>query len=184
MYDPMHYNDCALKAERTVRWSRDMLASMKVPGKVDEVSLLWSDAAELDSFVHWAVTSGGFENFFTVHQDTMLRQDRDEWFDVRFEFLRIPGMDWRIEAMSVLDGEAPLHEQHLHIMGNGCVVHASFKEADLAAYDAAKDRLIEGGCVPHAEYQNTYGMFSYWLADEGLFYFKPRVNLRDQLPAL
>lgn len=184
VYDPMRYNEVAIQAERTVRWSRDWLAASGVPCKVDEVALLWSDAKELDSFVQWALTVGGMENFFSVPHDVMVRQDREEGFNVRFEFLRIPGADWRIEAMCVLDGEAPLHQQHLDIMGNGCIVHVSYKLSEMESYLVAKDYLIEAGCVQHAEYQNTYGMFSYWLADEGLFYYKPRVNLRDQLPAL
>ncbi len=175
----MKYNEAVTLAERTMRWSRQWLVDSKVPCKVDEVALLWANAAELESFRQWAVTVAGMENFNSVAKDTMLRHDRDQWFDVRFEFLRLPDTDWRIEAMCVLDGEAPLHQQHLDIMGNGCVVHVSYKLPELESYDVAKDFLIEAGCVPHAEYQNTYGMFSYWLADEGLFYYKQRVNLRD-----
>jgi hypothetical protein len=105
-------------------------------------------------------------------------------FDVRFEFLRLPltgsregFRDWRIEAMCVLDGNAPLHSQHIERFGDPCIVHASFKLDDEGEYAKAKAELSEFGFPFCAEYSNSYGRFSYWNA--GRYYLKPRVNLRD-----
>jgi len=181
MYDPIHYNNCAVKAERTVRYANDMLAHHGVVGRIDEVALLWANAAELDSFLVWAVEGGGMEHFNSVPADEMVRVDNKGLFMVRFEFLRMKGMPWRIEAMCVLDGEAPLHATHLDVMGNGCVVHASYKLACEEEYETSKDVLLEADLDMCAEYENSYGRFSYWRDFDSLFYFKPRINLRDQL---
>lgn len=156
-----------------------------VPAMIDEVSLLFTTEADLIDFTKWCIVNG-IDNFNTTG-DEMVRMDTDhgldESFHVRFEFLRVPGAPWRIEAMCVLDGAAPLHFAHLAEHGDGCVVHASWKEANLTTYNRVKEGLrAEGGglvhAVPfHAEYRNSYGQFSYW--GTGPFYFKPRVNLRD-----
>lgn len=181
MYDPKYYQEVAIKAERTLRWSRDFMASMDLGEifRIDEIALLWNDPAELDSFLQWAVAVGGFNNTFSVSQDTMTREDNIGSFDVRFEFLTIPGTDWRIEAMCPLSGDFPLHNRHLKLLGNGCVVHASFKLPTDELYFDSWEWLGEAGFVKLAEYQNSYGWFSYWDHFEALFYVKPRVNRRD-----
>lgn len=152
---------------------------------VDEVAILFSSEANLVRFARLA-TEGGLEHFNSVKRDLMRRQDtlEPEDFYVRFEFLRIPGAPWRIEAMCVLEGTAPLHEQHLAQHGNGSIVHASYKCEDIDSYHHAVNvlRTEMGAGAPavafHAEYRNTYGIFSYWGEED--YYFKPRVNLRDR----
>jgi hypothetical protein len=182
VYDPKHYQEVALKAERTLRWSRDFMAAQDLGEsfRIDEVALLWKNSEELDSFCTWASTVGGMEfGPISVPRDTMERQDQPGSFDVRFEFLTLPGTDWRIEAMCPLDGEYPLHSRHLKLLGNGCVVHASFKTQDDEEYWDSLEWLQEAGFTRMAEYVNSYGWFSYWDHLEALFYFKPRVNRRD-----
>lgn len=181
MYDPVMYQEQATKAERTVRWSRDFMASLDLGEsyRIDEVALLLENEAELEAFVRWARDVAGMDHFDSVPVDRMERQDNVSAFDVRFEFLRLPETDWRIEAMCVLDGDAPLHRKQLQLLGNCSVVHASFKVADEDAYWDSFDWLAEAGFVKMAEYANTYGWFSYWEHLEALFYIKPRVNRRD-----
>lgn len=181
MYDPQFYQDKLTQAERALRWSRDHMAANDLGEsyRIDEIALLWENAAELDSFATWAREVAHLEHFDRVDADKMERLDQRSRFDVRFEFLRLPGTDWRIEAMCVLDGDAPLHARHLKLLGNGCVVHASFKVGDDDAYWDSFDWLNEAGFVKLAEYGNSYGWFSYWDSLEGLHYFKPRVNRRD-----
>lgn len=109
-------------------------------------------------------------------------------FDVRFEFYRgvldepeHRELPWRVEAMAVLGGFAPLHSEPM-----GRVVHASYKLSDAGEYDMELARLRKLGMTPVAYYANSYGQFSYW-TDAGLPYsageapilLKPRVNLRD-----
>lgn len=182
MYDPLFYQDRLNAVERAVRWSRDHMAACDLGEsyRVDEIALLWENPAELDSFCTWAAANG-LEWFNSVPVDTMERQDleRDEQFQVRFEFLRFPGSDWRIEAMCVLSGDAPLHSKHLRMLGNGCIVHASFKVADEDSYLDSFDWLTEAQFVKMAEYVNSYGWFSYWETLDSMHYFKPRVNRRD-----
>lgn len=153
------------------------LSQEKAPGQlIDEVSLLFDSRRSLDGFVRFATSSGLMDNFNTV-EDKMIRlDDREKPFWVRFEFLRFPKSNWRIEAMCITEGTAPLHSQHLEENGSGCVVHASWKCSDLKMYllDCQTMRL---SYPLRAEYQNSYGIFSYFI-EEG-FYFKPRVNLRD-----
>lgn len=146
--------------------------------EMDEVSLLFSNETELARFVLSAKTKGGMEHFNSVPRDTMVRQDgTGEQFDVRFEFLRMPEAAWRIEAMCLLGGTAPLHSQMLRTEGEGCVVHASFKCKDEKDYERVKAEL-GSGLLLGAEYRNSYGLFSYWGYGP---YWKPRVNLRDSV---
>jgi hypothetical protein len=161
----------------TVQFAMD--TRLIIPYKIDEISLLFSTEASLDRFIAWAV-EGGVDHFNRTVLDTMVREDtpHNENFDVRFEFLRLPGHDWRIEAMCVLRGKAPLHVMHSRSLGNGCVVHASFKCAGLPEMALACERLRGAGLRRAAAYSNAYGAFSYW-AGVGHTYLKPRVNLRD-----
>lgn len=159
--------------------------------QVDEVSLLFQWGHELDRFVN-AAKYLGLEHFNSVPSDTMIRTGVSEGFIVRFEFLRIPKVDWRIEAMQIIAGLAPLHRERLRKSGAGCVVHASFKCEDVQDYADAKAQLrqrrvhFETRLESAAEYSNSYGIFSYWQSERGSLlqrpYFKPRVNLRDTLP--
>jgi len=171
----------AAEAQRAAQFSMD--TEFMMPFHIDEISLLFDSQDSLAEFAAWAETAGGMDHFNRVDSDTAVRidnmtipsEDRQE-FKHRFEFLRIPGADWRIEAMCVLEGVAPIHEAHVAKHGNGCVVHASWKLPDRQSYEATWAR--HEGLRLFAEYRNSYGIFSYWHAS-GTFYFKPRVNLRD-----
>lgn len=177
MYDPLAYERMVNGAEAAIVQARSMAQEAR---QVDEVALLFPDHAELDSFYQWAIGVAGMENFFSVPRDTMVRRDATGLFGVRFEFLRHEGADWRIEAMAPLSGEYPLHAKHLRMFGNGCIVHVSYKLQDVGAYEEEVETLSTGGgfcCM--ASYENTYGRFSYWEHLDTLYYWKPRVNLRD-----
>lgn len=176
------------KAEKVAASSEQLRSlDLMLPWRIDEVSLLFQEQTQLDQFVHHAQALG-MEHFNSVTSDRMVcmdpghdpAEDNPEAFDVRFEFFRWPDSLWRIEAMVVLDGYAPLHEQHLEKYGDGCVVHASFKCPDRTAYESLWGRAPEMQFF--AEYQNSYGVFSYWVGGE--YYFKPRVNLRDTEPVI
>lgn len=160
----------ATSIQRHMDYEADVQLGLRV--QVDEVAILFKDSAVLSDFVAWCVREG-VDNFNSVERDTMRRQDTDGQFDVRFEFLRIPGMDWRIEAMCVLDGMAPLHDSQ----ADGSIIHASYKLEDAWAYANHQTKLNGGLIKRQAEYVNSYGRFSYW--GPGAPYLKPRVNLRD-----
>lgn len=153
--------------------------------KIDEVAVLCETPDMLDRFVNMAVLRGA-DNFNSVEHDVMKRQGRTfrrGRFDVKFEFLRFPGKDYRIEAMTVLKGSAPLHSQHRERFGAPSVVHASFKCSDPFGYADVIERLhAVGPALPFcAEYSNSYGVFSYW--NVGKYFLKPRVNIRDAIPS-
>lgn len=158
-----------------------------LPVDIDEISLLFRSDEDMEHFLHHVSMDRNVDHFNSVPIDAMHRQESDEAFDVRFEFLRIHGADWRIEAMCVLGGTAPLHEKALLDRGSGTVVHASYKCEDRNAY--VKDVEIGGRLGQHdgnqmATYINNYGMFSYWEFERmGTTYLKPRVNLRDVSPS-
>lgn len=149
--------------------------------EVDEMALLFDYEDSLEEFVHHAGVAG-LINFNSVPRDTMVRQDKAQSFVVRFEFLQPMKHPFRIEAMTVISGDAPLHARRLEQSRNGCVVHASYKLGTLDEYNAETARLAEDIRVAkRAEYRNSYGMFSYWRVWEAPgIYLKPRVNLRDQ----
>lgn len=171
-----------------------------VKAKCDETSVLFSNEEELDKFVTWA-KGVGFEHIGSVPEDTMAQTYGNSAahipniagpaFKVRFEFLKMPEFPWRIEAMCVLDGVAPLHEEALRRMGEGCVIHISWRAApngDKDGYErhrAVLDSVVVGkpqenlGLVALAEYENSYGRFCYYGAPGKPPYLKPRVNLRD-----
>lgn len=203
---PIHTYEEALKACRRAltRSQIELSTELFIKGDIDEVSVLFASNDELMRFVDYA-KSVGMDNFNTVYRDTMVQlQGNSEHhvpnmagpaFDVRFEFLRSPGAVWRIEAMAVLDGKAPLHKRALasaHELGAGrmTLIHVSWKCETPGAYERCKEALAnpdqavsEGraepvGAVPlMAEYQNSYGRFSYF--GTRVPYLKPRVNLRD-----
>lgn len=156
---------------------------MNAPQFMDEVALCFHNEEALIEFVEHAKRLG-LEHFNSVPYDTMKRQDKlGEEFGVRFEFLRHPEREWRIEAMAVIDGEAPLHKEALDKYGAPCIVHLSYKCEDLDAYQMEVRRMFnDRGATKVAEYSNSYGMFSYWRPhgqQSMLPYWKPRVNLRD-----
>jgi hypothetical protein len=148
---------------------------------IDEIAVVFDTQSGLTEFVN-ECKAFGMSHFNSVSSDVMRRQDGDQEFLVRFEFLRMPGWDWRIEAMCVLGGSAPLHEVHLARHGTRSIIHASFKGfagGDADEYEDMK-RLTESELGPFkAEYRNSYGMFSYFDQGPDLPYLKPRVNLRD-----
>ena len=196
----------ARAARAKINTDHRMNTELMVPCKIDEVSVLLGTPRQLDAFVEEAKAQG-WEHFNSVPSDVMhLKRegiasgitapsdvDLPDWislvgsgweFLVRFEFLRLPGADWRIEAMCVLNGMAPLHLEHLLTPGKGpgSVMHASYKPPGLDGSDWASKylehkqmlaRLLDYKC----EYDNSYGVFSYF--QFGNWYLKPRVNTRD-----
>lgn len=180
MYDPKAYERWLRNCEVVIRQAREILPH----AGINEVALLFENPGELESFCTWATQVVGMDNFFSVPMDVMARTDAPGTFDVRFEFLRHEASNWRVEAMCPLNGEYPLHHKHLRFLGNGCIIHVSYKLPTLEEYFAAMGDLEANKYVRMAAYQNTYGVFSYWESMETLYYWKPRVNLRDQLPQL
>lgn len=173
--------------------ARDELA---IQQPIDEIALLFARQSEMLTFAEQVKLMGG-ARIGSVPNDTMVRQDQVNMnFNVRFEFVRIHP-EWRIEAMCVLWGKAPLHTRALELYGSGCIVHASYKLQTRMGYDQHTGYgydvrvLNPAGCMDpadikgdpamEAEYQNSYGRFSYW--QHGTYPFlKPRVNLRDPQP--
>lgn len=176
------------RAQSRAQFEMDTI--LMLPGTIDEAALLFASEHDLDDFLVWATTDARLEHFNSVPKDTMVQlygnslagianqRGPDFDFDVRFEFLRIAGAKWRIEAMCVLGGTAPLHEKYLTRNGSGSVVHVSYKMPAPSQYDREKERLWEV-MEMQAEYRNSYGTFSYW-GDGSLPYLKPRVNTRDR----
>ncbi len=164
---------------------RDALDQARDHVNADEIAIVFPTPNMLTEFVEKVTYESGvhrLEHFNSVQRDLMTRQDVPETFNVRFEFLRRRKdlMNWRIEAMCVLDGNAPLHAAALEESGGRpAVIHASYKLGSPIEYEEEKLRLVQSeGREMVAEYANSYGMFSYY--NFGLpFYVKPRVNLRD-----
>lgn len=146
--------------------------------KIDEMSVLFRDRDTLADFVR--KYSG--RNFNSVPEDKMVGTFPDgteQTFRVMFEFLQAKGLEYRIEAMSVLGGHAPLHQARLEV-ARWSVFHASFKCESVEEYELWLRKLDQGGATLHANYENSYGRFSYWTdLTLGRMYLKPRVNLRD-----
>lgn len=161
--------------------------NLLLKAKVDEVAVLFETVEELEAFIPYC-HENGLEHIGSVAEDTLLdTTDGDpiggDWFNVRFEFFRIPGRHWRIEAVTVLEGieRAPLHRSHLDEWGSGSIIHASWKETDFPAYQTRLLQLADLPLRKYLEYRNTYGVFSYWNSpDPFSVYLKPRVNLQDQ----
>jgi hypothetical protein len=148
----------------------------------DEIAICFVDEASLVRVVKELADDYGLEHFNSVERDTMRRLDRlGEGFDVRFEFLRLPGRDWRFECMVVLEGIAPLHMKALQDSGGEpTIIHYSYKMNNLDEYSQLmRDMPTRTAMSRRAEYHNTYGIFSYWMGSGGHIYEKPRVNLRD-----
>jgi hypothetical protein len=182
-----YFGALVMEADRAVAKAQQMFdLELFVKAQMDEASLLFHTEGELEEFVEWAKGSG-LHHFNSVPLDGMIRQGMgfvDESFLVRFEFLRLHGASWRIEAMYIPEGVAPLHREYERQNGSPCVVHVSFKCEDFWRYEKMKRVLANEDVAPalkeEAEYRNSYGMFSYWSSKSGpMPYIKPRVNLRD-----
>ena len=151
----------------------------------DEIAICFAEATQLQTTVAEWVGDYGVEHFNGVPSDHMSRLDRvGEGFDVRFEFLRLPGRDWRFELMHVYPGGiAPLHEKALReSKGEPAIIHVSYKCFDVEEYGIlmrSMPTMYGRNWTRKAEYSNTYGIFSYW-SENGHIYTKPRVNLRDR----
>lgn len=155
-----------------------------IPGTIDEMAILFPNEETLDAFVFMAARDPIVMHDRTVERDEMVRVDDTGRWHVRFEFFKMAGMRFRIEAMTVLDGHAPLHESALKkAKGNPNIFHASYKRFTEDGYEQCKDQLnrqVKEPVIMEAEYVNSYGRFSYWSANAIPFlYLKPRVNLRD-----
>lgn len=185
------FNDLAMRAlsmRSVMQFEFD--TELFVPHIIDEISVCFKHAGMMDRFVDWAV-NGGAEHFNAHVVDRMWRiailppspQDVDrvevpEWFDVQYEFLHLPGhQTWRIEAMQVLSGMAPLHDAAMQGR-DAAIVHASFKVPTLEHMHVAEHQLARAGLRSLAGYRNAYGVLSYWKGRHDV-YVKPRVNLRD-----
>lgn len=179
------------KRHRRTQYLMDVEAF--IPGTIDEMAILFPDNDTLESFMFLAASTPGIRHDRSVESDHMNYLPRGvgdgEWapfedgWDVRFEFFKT-SEPYRIEAMVRLGGHAPLHEVALEEQGGKpCVFHASFKQHSVEGYEEMKQRLSERtrkGAAFEAEYQNSYGRFSYWSVSViPWLYVKPRVNLRD-----
>lgn len=192
----MHYPTMVANAanwHRMIQFELD--TEYYIKANVDEMSIVFSLPHALEGFVQWAKEIG-YEHFNTVVKDDVTLVDHSPAFDnlepneanngfqVRFEFLRITGAPWRIEAMCILGGHAPLHANALDEFGEGACIHASFKERDSDTFKARKRSMANPGngfkaLEFLAEYRNSYGRFAYF-GKAGLPpYIKPRINLRD-----
>lgn len=156
---------------------------------IDEVAILFADEAQLDEWLGFAEKDHMLRHDRTEH-DTMHRNDtrRAQAWRVRFEFLQVTlhadAPTWRIEAMVVLGGRAPLHQAMLAATeGRPAIIHASYKLPGVDAYHEEVQRLMSNGMTMQAGYTNSYGVFSYWNSGDGApvtnVYLKPRINLRD-----
>lgn len=148
----------------------------------DEIAICFPSDEALMTFVAEAVGDYGLDRFNSVPRDHMHRIDRlGEGFDVHFEFLRLPGRNWRIEAMSIFPGGiAALHEKALRDSGGEpVIIHVSWKCHNLDFYADTIRHMPSQQMFRKAEYANSYGIFSYFSTNGGPMYWKPRVNLRD-----
>lgn len=162
------------------------------PNPIDEVAILFADEAQLEDWLDNYADKDHMLEHYRSERDQMMRLDvryRETW-NVRFEFLHVTIREhqenpWRIEAMVVLDGKAPLHQaMTAACQGRPAIIHASYKLPDSPTYAEECLRLWDEGMHSHATYMNSYGMFSYWHGEQDQrpltnVLLKPRVNLRD-----
>lgn len=148
----------------------------------DEVSILFREKQPFLELVQEAKREG---LWFNHSQETQVDTKTGNVYHTNYQFLwpdREAG--WRIEAMHITGGFAPLHEEIMQAKGTPCIAHVSYKLDSVKEYRAARRdlrKLIHRNSL--AEYQNGYGLFSYFpIYDEHgkvRVYIKPRVNIRD-----
>lgn len=149
---------------------------------IDEISFLFTDILMFEDYIGTAKQEGLWMGEAQERQERLWPKGSDEEiYGTDYQFVQVAER-LRIEAMYVTDGLAPLHTKHAEKFDDGegvCLVHASFKTIGPDAYQEAAKHLNDSSrLVIRREYQNGYGLFSYWAGVEGLF-VKPRVNLRD-----
>ncbi len=164
---------CAMQYQRA---QVDLDLVMHVGMVIDEVAVYFDRTTELDAFVEEASERGWVaDRGASVPLDAMFEDGIVMGFNVRFEFLHKENVPWRIEAMHVLDGWAPLHRRS----NAGDIIHVSGKveAGNRGQYENLKLVLARAGLPFQKEYGNNYGVFSYF--GHQAPYFKPRVNMRD-----
>lgn len=169
--------------------------------EIDEVALMFvgnpwpflEEAVKLDGVDLFNVADDEVETF-PIHRD----------YSVRYYFLSTP-FGFRVECMRITGGISPLHNGFIGFDGSTKdvlppVVHYSFKCADETEYKYATATMRGNEWEMAQGCESTYGRFSYWMTDERTddalseadwpwrekgyeAYLKPRVNLRDDVPA-
>jgi hypothetical protein len=169
------------------------LARMGFVQGIDEIALMFVNDHCLDKFVQAAVRHEGLTHFNGA-EDNVKCLPIDSSYKVRYEFFQ--GKDYRIEAMAIQEGFSAVHFSILNALitsdSPSTIVHASFKCTEEEDYGMAVLRLREAGWEDAQRCESSYGRFSYWrpldmehwVAQERWLYLKPRVNLRDEVPAL
>ena len=150
----------------------------------DEVSLLFGIQEEYIRFCDEANDRGLHFAGVKEHQRQV---GGEEEFFTQFEFVwPYPDAEWRIEAMLVLGGTAPLHRRFMRkAYSDVGVVHVSWKEPDAESYFGSRIEMeYSMGLELAREYRNGYGRFAYYpihAPEHGnlLTYIKPRINERD-----
>lgn len=159
---------------------------------IDEVACIFDDREEKASWVQNAVKEDGVKMFNSAW-DAVRTTPINSEYAVEYDFLEadmLAGM--RVEAMTVIGGNSPLHSSILNPYFNpmidsdvfrpGSVVHFSFKVPP-EEYAEVLEKLNETPCAELAQScESTYGAFSYWRVHEisNSTFLKPRINLRDQ----
>lgn len=170
------YESLMMQAEAMRQHAIDRLPDLWAR-PVDEMSILFRSRAEHIGFTEWARARGLVFNEVTEKQKDLTAPGHG--FTTNFTFVKKRIWDWRIEAMVVTSGRAPLHTQLNLMHGDFTIAHASWKLKDVEIYHKDKCALEDAGFRFHKEYRNGYGQFAYFSHPEFPFYFKPRVNLRD-----
>lgn len=162
---------------------------------LDEMAIAFGDELTLSRFVSALNRHPGITHF-GGDIDQVAASPLSSSYLAQFEWLSTP-LSFRIEAMRVVKGYSPLHAHRGHYInaagnqhpGNYGWIHASFKLADQATYDQARQDLIEAGWYMVQSCRSGYGAYSYMApgndvmdllgTEAASLYLKPRVNLRD-----
>lgn len=151
--------------------------------RIDEVSIIVPDDRVAMEILREAVRDGAeFFNSAVDHVNTSPIVSR---YTVLYDFLRLPGRNYRVEMMRITGGVSPLHSA-VEVVRPFVPIHVSFKVKDGEEFAWASSELERHGWDKAQHCASTYGAFSYFRKDRdsycqtGEIYLKPRVNLRDQ----
>lgn len=148
-----------------VMWWMEQAAKAKDAGRnmgypIDEVAIAFPNPEALDEFLRSA-RDCGLDNFRNVN-DTVYAQDPRKGtsgsYMVSYRFLRLPGADWRVEAMHA---RSSLHRSLFRNEQVPVVVHASYKCFSMSEFMHAMAEANKKGFGEEMFCASGYGLFSY-----------------------
>ncbi|SRR6266540_7193913 len=168
------------------------LRGIEIKEEIDEIAILFENRELLGQFV---ANAGEDWNHFGSARDLVYTRPMDTSYRVMYEFFNVGGRPYRVEAMALIDGHSPVHASATALfpympspelkMESPLIIHASWKSKSRSLYGETLWLLGVNHFELAQQCKSDYGEFCYYnhphLGFSPPIYFKPRLNMRDEI---